>query len=40
MGAVGSVLLVAVISNGLLAGVFFVFACAVCPGFRRIDDTS
>lgn len=28
----------AIVTNGLLAGVFFVCACAVVPGFRRVDD--
>ena len=32
------VLVVAVVTGGLLAGVFFVCACAVVPGFRRLDD--
>lgn len=34
------VIAVAVLANGLLAGVFFVFACAVSPGFRSVDDAS
>ncbi|MGO2932032.1 anthrone oxygenase family protein [Microbacterium sp.] len=29
---------VAIICNGLLAGVFFAFARAVVPGLRRVDD--
>lgn len=29
---------IAILANGLLAGIFFVFACAVVPGFRRVDD--
>lgn len=33
-------LTVAIVTNGLLAGLFFVFACAISPGFRRIDDHS
>lgn len=36
--AAGLVLVAAVITNGLLAGLFFVFSCAISPGFRRIDD--
>lgn len=28
----------AAVANGLLAGVFFAFACAVAPGFRHVDD--
>jgi uncharacterized membrane protein len=31
-------LAVALVTNGLLAGLFFAFACAVVPGFRRFDD--
>lgn len=31
-------LIAAVLCNGLLAGAFFVFACAVCPALRRCDD--
>jgi uncharacterized membrane protein len=27
----------AIISNGLLAGTFFVFTCAVIPGMRQVD---
>ncbi len=30
--------LVAVIANGMMAGLFFAFACAITPGFRRVDD--
>ena len=30
----------AVVTNGLLAGVFFVFACAIGPGLRRVDAGS
>lgn len=30
----------ATVANGLLAGLFFVFACAVVPGFRHVDDVS
>ncbi|WIY82238.1 anthrone oxygenase family protein [Propionimicrobium sp. PCR01-08-3] len=33
-----SLLSVATVTNGLLAGVFFVFSCAVVPGLRRVDD--
>ena len=35
--AAGVVLLVAIVTNGLLAGLFFFCACAVVPGFRRVD---
>lgn len=31
---------VAAVTNGLLAGLFFVFACAIVPGFRRLDDAA
>ena len=34
------IVLIGVISNGLLAGVFFAFSCAVTPGLRRVDDRS
>ena len=33
-----SMLSVATVTNGLLAGAFFVFSCAVVPGLRRVDD--
>ena len=33
-----AVLTAAVIWNGLLAGLFFAFACAIVPGLRRVDD--
>lgn len=29
---------VSIVTNGLMAGLFFVFAVAICPGFRRLDD--
>ncbi|EFG48119.1 hypothetical protein HMPREF0183_0635 [Brevibacterium mcbrellneri ATCC 49030] len=35
-----SVLVAGVVTNGLLAGVFFAFSCAINPGFRHIDDRS
>lgn len=28
------------VANGLLAGLFFVFACAIAPGFQHLDDVS
>jgi len=28
----------AIITNGIMAGLFFAFACAVTPGFRTVDD--
>lgn len=34
------VLAAAIITNGLLAGLFFAFSCAISPGFRSIDDRS
>ncbi|MFV0435173.1 MAG: DUF1772 domain-containing protein [Leucobacter sp.] len=34
----GPLLVVAIIANGLLAGLFFVFSVAIGPGFRRVDD--
>ena len=35
---IAGVLAIATVVHGLLAGVFFVFACAVAPGLRRVDD--
>lgn len=32
------VVMAALVANGLLAGVFFVFACAVSPALGRLDD--
>lgn len=29
---------IAVVANGLIAGVFFVFACAITVGFQRLGD--
>ncbi|GEP49324.1 DUF1772 domain-containing protein [Microbacterium saccharophilum] len=34
----GPLLVVAIIANGLLAGLFFVFSVAIGPGLRRVDD--
>ncbi len=34
----GPLLVVAIVTNGLLAGLFFVFSVAIGPGFRRVDD--
>lgn len=34
----GPLLVVAVVANGLLAGLFFVFSVAVGPGFKKVDD--
>lgn len=34
------VLAAGVVTNGLLAGVFFAFSCAISPEFRHIDDRS
>lgn len=33
-------LVLALVSGGLLAGVYFAFSCAVCPALRRVDDTA
>ncbi|WP_147918762.1 DUF1772 domain-containing protein [Ruania zhangjianzhongii] len=33
-----AVLAAALVWNGLLAGLFFAFACAIVPGLRRVDD--
>ncbi|WP_236866724.1 anthrone oxygenase family protein [Brevibacterium daeguense] len=30
--------MVAIVTNGLLAGLFFAFTCAVTVGFRDVDD--
>lgn len=32
------VLVGAILTNGLLAGLFFAFACSVVPAFARLDD--
>ena len=34
----GPLLVVAIVANGLLAGLFFVFSVAIGPGFRGVDD--
>lgn len=34
----GPLLVVAIVANGLLAGLFFVFSIAISPGLRRVDD--
>lgn len=34
----GPVMVVAIITNGLLAGLFFVFSIAIGPGLRHVDD--
>lgn len=34
------ILALAIVTNGLLAGLFFVFTVAVSPGFQHIDDHS
>lgn len=31
-------LLIAIVLNGLMAGLFFAFSIAIIPGFRRVDD--
>ena len=33
-----AVVAAAVVCNGLLAGTFFAFTCAIVPGLRRVDD--
>jgi uncharacterized membrane protein len=33
-----AVLVVAMVTGGLIAGVFFVFTCAITPALRRVDD--
>lgn len=33
-------LLIAIVLNGLLAGLFFAFSIAVIPGLRRTDDAT
>ncbi|WP_018155493.1 DUF1772 domain-containing protein [Demetria terragena] len=38
--ALGPLLLVAIVANGLLAGLFFVFSVAIGPGFGRVDDAT
>jgi uncharacterized membrane protein len=38
MSVRGAVLIAATISTGLMAGVFYAFACSVLPGLRRVDD--
>lgn len=37
---IDALLVTAIVMNGLLAGLFFVFACAITPGFRRVDDAT
>lgn len=34
------ILVVATVTNGLLAGLFFAFTCAISPAFRRVDDAT
>ena len=31
-------LVAAILTSGLLAGLFYTFSCAVTPGLRRVDD--
>ena len=33
-------LLIAIVLNGLLAGLFFAFSIAIIPGLRRVDDST
>jgi uncharacterized membrane protein len=37
-GTTGAVLVAATVATGLIAGTFYVFACAVMPGLARSDD--
>lgn len=37
---IDALLVTAIVGNGLLAGLFFVFACAITPGFGRVDDAT
>lgn len=32
------IIIIAIVTNGLLAGVFFAFVVAIVPGLRRVDD--
>lgn len=36
----GPLMAVAILANGLLAGLFFAFSVAICPGFRLVDDNT
>ena len=40
MTAFDAMLAVGLVANGLLAGLFFAFACAVSPALGRLDDGS
>ncbi|MBM9465387.1 DUF1772 domain-containing protein [Aeromicrobium sp. YIM 150415] len=40
MAALDTMLVVALVANGLLAGLFFAFSCAVSPALGRLDDRS
>jgi uncharacterized membrane protein len=40
VGLERAVLLVATITTGLTAGLFYAFSCSVMPGLRRVDDRS
>ncbi|WP_233191013.1 DUF1772 domain-containing protein [Brachybacterium sp. UMB0905] len=37
---IDALVVAAIVMNGLLAGLFFVFACAITPGFGRVDDAT
>lgn len=37
---IDALLVTAIVMNGLLAGLFFVFACGITPGFGRVDDAT
>lgn len=40
MNLLGKVLVVSLVANGLLAGLFFTFTCGVSPALGRLDDRS
>ena len=40
MSLLDALLIAAIVANGLLAGLFFVFTCAIAPGFRHLDDAT
>lgn len=37
-GAAGTLMVLAMVATGLLAGVFYAYACSVMPGLARADD--
>ncbi|MGC5628469.1 DUF1772 domain-containing protein [Georgenia sp. Z1344] len=40
MSAASAALVTATVGNGLVAGLFLGFTCAVMPGLRRVDDAA